>query len=369
MGLVEDVRQMQLAGMNENDIIQALKSKGVSESDISNAIAQAKIKSAVGGESAEESGGQTGGVPSPATSGASAGSGAVLPQPATAETTNPASEGVSTVQELSAPTNVPSPANPDPPSPQFEGMSPSMLSSSSASASEIMSPIPGQAAQGEQVPPQTQDPYPSTMAQTTQAPQDYAQAYDPYASAGAAQGYGQAEQYVGEPQAQATQDYGGYDYSAYGYDPYASYQDYQTYQAAGADILSEVVEQVVDEKLVTLRQALDKAIDFQNVAETKLQHLEERLKRIEQVIDKLQISLIQKVGEYVSDVMHLRKEVQETHKTLASELAKVKSGRERAGKSEGEKEKQAKEKGSSAEAKQGSSATFRSLASSRGNLP
>ena len=50
--------------------------------------------------------------------------------------------------------------------------------------------------------------------------------------------------------------------------------------------------------------------------EAKLVHLDERLQRIEKIIDRLQLSIIQKVGEYMINVSDLKKELIETQKSF-----------------------------------------------------
>ncbi len=157
-------------------------------------------------------------------------------------------------------------------------------------------------------------------------------------------GFGQQQEYNAQPEANA----GSYpaDYSQQGYSSYqqageqnqgyaqeqsggqqdagyvqqdAGYQQYQPYQEAmGSDVITEISEQVVDEKLSVMRDRLEEAVDFKSSAEVKLNVLDKRLKRIEQIIDILQISLIQKVSEYVTDIKDVKSELIETQKSFKS---------------------------------------------------
>ena len=115
------------------------------------------------------------------------------------------------------------------------------------------------------------------------------------------------EQYAGEyPSYQQQQDYYG-----------QGGQQYQPYQEAlSSDVITEIAEQVVSEKLSFLGDKLEKAIDFKTTAETKISNLGERLVRIEQILDKLQIALLHRVGEYVQDVADMKKEIVETQKSF-----------------------------------------------------
>jgi hypothetical protein len=121
---------------------------------------------------------------------------------------------------------------------------------------------------------------------------------------------GSEEDYAEEAYAQTG---GGYPYDSYS----AGYGQYQPYQEAmSSDVITEISEQVVSERLAVLNDKLEEAIGFKGVAETKLSGLDGRLKRIEQIIDRLQLSLLQKVGDYVNDVKDIKSEISETRKSF-----------------------------------------------------
>jgi len=102
------------------------------------------------------------------------------------------------------------------------------------------------------------------------------------------------------------------------YDP--SYQQYPQYSQAplSSDTITEIAEQVVSEKLLNIRNKLEKTIELKTETETKLTSLNERLQRIEKIIDRLELSILQKVGEYASNVSDLKKELIETQKSFKS---------------------------------------------------
>lgn len=100
----------------------------------------------------------------------------------------------------------------------------------------------------------------------------------------------------------------------YGYGNYQQYQPYQ--ESASSDVIEEISEQVVTEKLAVLRDKLEKILDFRSGADAKLASLNDRLMRIEKIIDRLQISVLQRMGEYVSDVKDIKTELQETQKSF-----------------------------------------------------
>ena len=70
---------------------------------------------------------------------------------------------------------------------------------------------------------------------------------------------------------------------------------------------------------------MESIIDIKNTFETKISSIDERLKRMEKIIDRLQLSLLQKVGEYVGDVADIKKEIIETQKSFKSLMTQKES--------------------------------------------
>jgi hypothetical protein len=113
-------------------------------------------------------------------------------------------------------------------------------------------------------------------------------------------------------------------------EPYPSYQpaqeQYQQPEAmqgapqGGAmmspDTITEIAEQVITEKFEPLRKKLEKVMDLKTIFESKTEYIDERLKRIEKIIDRLQLSILQKVGEYLTGTENLKKELEETQKSF-----------------------------------------------------
>lgn len=108
----------------------------------------------------------------------------------------------------------------------------------------------------------------------------------------------------------------------------SGYQDYQPYQSYTAgpspDLITEISEQIISEKLSVIRKALEKTIDIRNTLGTKIDYIDERLKRIEKIIDSLQSSILRKVGDYVNDVQDIKKEMIETQKSLSKVFPEIK---------------------------------------------
>ena len=96
----------------------------------------------------------------------------------------------------------------------------------------------------------------------------------------------------------------------------------QQYQPYSQNTISEIAEQITTEKLSSFRTDIEKALNMRTVFESKIEFIDERLKRIEKVIDRLQLSVLQKVGDYVNNVDDIKKELVETQKSFKSLLDK-----------------------------------------------
>ncbi len=113
---------------------------------------------------------------------------------------------------------------------------------------------------------------------------------------------------------QQPQDYAQTQQYAEGYtQPYAQ----------SSDLTTEIAEQVVAERLGELRKHLEKISDMKSTVESRIEYIDERLKRIEKTIDVLQSSVLRKVGDYVTNVGDIKRELIETQKTFAKLMPAV----------------------------------------------
>ena len=131
--------------------------------------------------------------------------------------------------------------------------------------------------------------------QTTEGGQEYFPSYD----SGGQQQSSQAQGNYEYPQQQ------GYDYTS---------------SAVSSDTITEISEQIVSEKLSDVRRKMEKIISSKTELDAKTEAIEERLKRIEKIIDTLQTSVLRKVGDYVTNVEDIKKELVETQKTMGKVL-------------------------------------------------
>ena len=111
-----------------------------------------------------------------------------------------------------------------------------------------------------------------------------------------------------EMYAPPTQDYAQQGYDQQGYYPQEGYGS-QPATGAATDTIIEVAEQVFSEKVKKIEKQLRDINEFKTLSQTKITNLEERLKRIETIIDKLQITILEKVGSYGKDLQNTKKEM------------------------------------------------------------
>jgi hypothetical protein len=120
---------------------------------------------------------------------------------------------------------------------------------------------------------------------------------------GANQGY-QDYNYAPQPQQQET--YYPQDYGQEGYD---NYNQYSPMQPTNTDTIVEISEQVFSEKIETVRKKVEDVEEFKNLAQTRLENLMERIRRIESVMDKLQAAILEKIGSYGQNLESIKKEM------------------------------------------------------------
>ncbi|HLC78758.1 MAG TPA: hypothetical protein VJH92_06550 [Candidatus Nanoarchaeia archaeon] len=114
----------------------------------------------------------------------------------------------------------------------------------------------------------------------------------------------------------AQQQYAQQEYPqeyAQNYYPPQEYAQQENYAyptgASDTSTLIDIAEQVFMDKVKKIQKQLDSLSEFKVLAETKLASSEDRLRRIESTIDKLQISILDKVGSYGDNLDSIKREM------------------------------------------------------------
>ena len=115
--------------------------------------------------------------------------------------------------------------------------------------------------------------------------------------------------YSPSPQPTFTPNYGAQD----GYDSQYEYGAQDGYAPAdysnSTDTIIEISEQVFAEKIKKIASEMRDFKEFKTIFETKVNDIDERLKRMEKNFDKMQLSILDKVGEYGKGLDYLKKEL------------------------------------------------------------
>ena len=301
MSALDEVSRMQSQGMSSDQIVNQLRAKGVPEQEIVNAMSQSQIKQAVTGGGDQNLLGQG--------------------PPMGLDQTNP----------------IPPSQFPGGPqiSPQFNGAGGSFgqgpqggfgegqfvqqggfsgppQAGDSYMGGEFGGPQPGEPYVGQPGGPQGQDMYGAYSAQPA----------GPYSGLeGSGEYSGMSPSMMSPPSemGQVGGEYWGGEAAVqgpYGAEAYPMYQPYQ--EALSSDVITEISEQVVNERLSALQDKIEKIIDMRTIVEANMNNLNDRLKRMEKIIDQMQVSILKKVGEYLTDVQDVKKELEETQKSFVA---------------------------------------------------
>lgn len=101
--------------------------------------------------------------------------------------------------------------------------------------------------------------------------------------------------------------------------PQAYGQDYYAPQGGiDTETISEIAEQVVTEKLNEFKKKTGDLVSFKNTTEDKVNDIDDRLKRIETTIDKLQQAIIGKIGEFGESNAAIHKDLDNLHGTVSN---------------------------------------------------
>lgn len=112
------------------------------------------------------------------------------------------------------------------------------------------------------------------------------------------------------------------------YEQQEQYQEYpqgdysNVQQPSYSDIMIEIAEQVFLQKSKKMQKQVEEANEFNTLSKAKIEELDNRLKRIENMIDKLQIAILDKVGSYQDTLGSIKKEMSMMQDTMSKTIHK-----------------------------------------------
>lgn len=89
-----------------------------------------------------------------------------------------------------------------------------------------------------------------------------------------------------------------------------SYQQQYPATPGNTDTMIEIAEQIFSEKIKKIEKQVEQIGEFAALAQTKISNNHERIKRMESIIDKLQIAILEKIGDYGKNINSIKKEME-----------------------------------------------------------
>ncbi len=89
------------------------------------------------------------------------------------------------------------------------------------------------------------------------------------------------------------------------------------------DMMIEVAEQIFSEKMKKISKELHEIKEFKTLFETKIENFSNRLERMEKQFDKMQLSILEKVGEYGKGLNYLKKELNMVEDSISKINSKI----------------------------------------------
>ena len=130
------------------------------------------------------------------------------------------------------------------------------------------------------------------------------------------QNYNQQEYDQGQNQGYAPQ-----------YQEMSPQEGYDPNSGGDSNLMIELAEQVFSEKIKKIQKQMDELNELKTLMQVKVDNLDQSVKRVENVLDKLQISILDKVGSYGQNLESIKKEMnmmQETFSKTLPSLVKTK---------------------------------------------
>ena len=262
MGVLEQIMDLKRRGTPDNEIVNTLREEGISPREINDALNQAKIKKAVSSEGSNKS-----------------------------------------------------------------GMEPSILGPEGAEPPPKELPTAGRISDADITPVA---PYPRTSS-LKKAPVSMDISEQEHVPKPAGESYSNQEQQYPQSPQYRTEEYSDSQQPSYSTGEYSP-QEYYPQQEYGypmtgisdTDTLIEISEQVFFEKIKPIKKQIEDLNEFKVLAQTKIENISNRLKRIESNIDQLQSEILEKVGSYGRGLENVKKEmgmVQDSFGKIVNTLA------------------------------------------------
>ena len=109
------------------------------------------------------------------------------------------------------------------------------------------------------------------------------------------------------------------------YPEYGGYGEYAPSAGIGTGTFIEIAEQVFVEKIRDIEKHVESLSEFKSLAQVQLDHALERITRVESMMDKLQIAILDKIGSYGKTLESIKKEMSMMQDSFRKTLPKIAS--------------------------------------------
>lgn len=101
-----------------------------------------------------------------------------------------------------------------------------------------------------------------------------------------------------------------------------SYQEYYPEYTPGSDMetVNEIADQIVEEKTTQIKKQIESFTKFREEIAFDVEKINERLLKVENTLNELQMAIIGKIGEYGRDIQNISKEMHATQDSFSKIL-------------------------------------------------
>jgi len=102
-------------------------------------------------------------------------------------------------------------------------------------------------------------------------------------------------------------------------------QEYPEYapQAADIETMNDIAEQIVEEKTAKLKKQVSTFTKFKEESLIEIESMDERIAKLENNFNELQMAVIRKIGEYGDDIKNIAKEMHATQNSFSKMINPV----------------------------------------------
>jgi len=111
-----------------------------------------------------------------------------------------------------------------------------------------------------------------------------------------------------------------YEQTSEQYAPQEYYEEYAPQQTSDIETINDIAEQIVEEKNAELKKQISSFTDFKDSLSLEVEKINERITRMENVFNELQVAILKKIGGYGESLQNIEKEMHLTQNSFSKVL-------------------------------------------------